>query len=273
MLTMIIVPRHDASTCIRRTVVVTEVVVLVSRPHPKMELQQIGSHHDSRREPHMASCVNLTVEVTRREQDSATLERIIPVSAAVIESSRRPLVTCRNPDPIGISARPIAWSPDVTILHPVPTARNPDMFYRRSNAHRPLLKRLRRRLFQILNFCRGRGNPCPRNPLITALGFGPVARQPPKSLWYFSPDAADPHKVFAVVIPRPVTRNPLDSPPFRTNFRRNFLNRFRRLRGDNQTRQWIRIDLLSKGFMHWPPQHSFRVFFRKVGRVNRSQHG
>jgi hypothetical protein len=271
ILALVLMPRQQASAGIGVVVVVSKVVVLVSWPNPQMELQEIGCHYNSWCEQESSLNINGTSEIVRGKQNASPFQRIVPISIREVVASRSPAVACRDPDPVRIADGPVAGAPGITSLLPAPASGNPDVLSRRCDTGRTIFQRRRRCGRMIFDFGRLRRNPGSGHPLKASVNLSPVTWQPAETLWNFTPDSADPHKVVLVFVPGPISGNPLHRAALWTNIRGQLFNRFRRFGLDQQTGDRVGIELLGVRLVHWTAQHDFTVFVGQRVSLHRRQ--
>jgi hypothetical protein len=71
-------------------------------------------------------------------------------------------------------------------------------------------KRFGRRFLDVFDLLHVGCGPKAAGPLPTIVNLGPITDHPPAALRDFAPNAADPDKVVALVVPLPVAGDPLD---------------------------------------------------------------
>ena len=103
MLAMELVPWKQAAACKRAIVVVSEIVVLVSRPNPQMGSQKMACHNDSRRKEESTSGINGPPKKVRGKQNASSFQRIVPIAIGKVVASWSPAVACRYPEPVRIA--------------------------------------------------------------------------------------------------------------------------------------------------------------------------
>jgi hypothetical protein len=154
----------------------------------------------------------------------------------------------RRPDPVVSIGHPIAWTPTIALIPILPTAGYPIVIHGRLRTRRSAFE-TGWRIRKIVDLVRSLHRPEARDPLISTIYFGPVARYPLTIRWDISPYTANPDEVITIIFPRPITGNPLDVVSCGLNFRRNFVDGLRRGLRDYDPRLWVKTDALCKRFM------------------------
>ena len=103
-------------------VIVTEVIVAVTRPNPKVPECATEIDDDARPIPDASSIVP---EVTRREKRSTIFPTVIPVARHEVTTVGRDGIIVGDPNPTLLASRPEPRSPNVPLLLSFPAAGNP----------------------------------------------------------------------------------------------------------------------------------------------------
>jgi hypothetical protein len=198
-------PGDDPEVCVRTSIPVSEIVVVVVRPHEQMDQQWPDGHNV----PRHKSRVPVIGKKDGREQHAATCDVIVPVAVDKNGPARRPHIAGRRPHPVFVGRRPVPGAPHVVVVLVLPVAGHPEVVVVRCGSVGPHLF-ARRRLRQIADLLGFGGRPEAWCPLESAAHLQPGARNPALSGGNIAPQAADPDKVRTVVVPRPIAGDPFD---------------------------------------------------------------
>jgi len=170
--------------------------------------------------------------INRGIEQAAIVGQMVPITIHVTITSRRVGIIVRNPHPVGIGFIPVTRLPSIFAVLPRPVARGPEIVFPRGGTRRACIKRrggFRQKLDLLLL---GIG-PEAWHPLETSVGLLPFAGNPIAARRHIAPHATHPQKIFALAIPHPIAGNPLNVLPLGLLLRRQFIDRCRRLLGDD----------------------------------------
>jgi hypothetical protein len=229
--------------------VVAEVVAGASRAYKERAVKAIVGHDVSGTIDEARLTDDGKVEGDGGEEDAAAAERIIPVAIDEDVAARGPNIVGGNPNPVGPAGCPVAGPPAVaSVPHPGP-----------GDVVRVVV-RGRRGVGKLGNSGWGRqvgglgrtANVVPESghPTPGAVDTVPVSRHPAAIRRWDAPEAADPYEIAALVVPGPITRDPLDVVPLGFFIGWNFVDWIGGLAIDRQAPAWLGGSWLSVCLMH-----------------------
>src|SRR5262249_29551884 len=137
----VIDPGHEAALDVTSLEVIAEVVMPCSWSHEQGRQQEVRLHNVARRVG-PALDENGAIDADRGEQQTAVVQRVVPVAVDEDATGGAPDVASGHPDPAGTVSQPVAGPPEEARLPPDPATRHIIALLLRRRRGRPALQRL-----------------------------------------------------------------------------------------------------------------------------------